>query len=62
MTESARFWNKHLTITSLDAESPVTLERGEPFASVRDLARGGYNGAPDRGGRLMVPSGILPYT
>ena len=45
MTESARFWNKHLTITSLDAESPVTLERGEPFASVQDPARGGYNGA-----------------
>ena len=45
MTESARFWNKHLTITSFDPDEPVTLTRGTPFTAVTDLARGGYNGA-----------------
>ena len=32
MTESARFWNKHLTITSLDAESPLLQCRTLPAA------------------------------
>ena len=45
MTESARFWNKHLTITSYDPGSPVTLTRGASFSAVLDPARGGYNGA-----------------
>ena len=45
MTESARFWNKHLTITSFDPDEPVTLTRGTPFTAVTDPARGGYNGA-----------------
>ena len=45
MTESARFWNKHLTITSFDKEHPVTLTRGQPFAPTQDSARRGYNGA-----------------
>ena len=42
---SARFWNKHLTITSLDPENPVTLTRGETVAVVHDPARSNYNPA-----------------
>ena len=45
MTSSARFWNKHLTITSYDPGSPVTLTRGASFSAVDDPARDGYNGA-----------------
>lgn len=44
MTQSARFWNKDLTITSYGTD-PVTVSRGEPFTPVSDPARGGYNGA-----------------
>lgn len=44
MTESARFWNKNLTITSF-GEKAVTVSRGESFTPVSDPARQGYNGA-----------------
>ena len=43
MTESARFWDKHLTITSGEG-GPYTITRGE-IATVSDTARGSYNPA-----------------
>ena len=45
MTDSARFWSKHLTITSLDPEAPVTIRRGEGMKTVSDTARSFYNPA-----------------
>lgn len=44
MNQSARFWNKNLTITSAEGE-PYTIKRGENFAATNDPARNGYNGA-----------------
>ena len=44
MTESARFWNKHITITSGDGE-PYTISRGDGMAQVQDNARSTYNPA-----------------
>ena len=55
MTDSARFWSKHLTITSLDEENPVTLTRGTTLKAVQDPARGGYNPA-------MIEVGGSSYT
>ena len=55
MTDSARFWNKHLTITSLDEENPVTLTRGTTLEAVRDPARSDYNPA-------MIEVGGSSYT
>lgn len=43
MTESARFWNKHLTIASDGGTFTVT--RSSEFEPTSDLARGTYNGA-----------------
>lgn len=45
MSESARFWNKHLTITSVDPANPVKLSRGEVVGVVNDQARKNYNPA-----------------
>lgn len=44
MNQSARFWNKNLTITSAEG-GPYTIKRGEIFAATSDPARKGYNGA-----------------
>lgn len=44
MTESARFWNKHITITSGDG-GPYTVSRGDAMAQVQDNARSTYNPA-----------------
>lgn len=44
MNQSARFWDKNLTITSAEGE-PYTIKRGENFAATNDPARNGYNGA-----------------
>ena len=44
MTAPARFWNKHLTITSF-GDSPVTVSRGDFASTVHDGARQYYNGA-----------------
>lgn len=44
MTECARFYNKHLTITSGDG-GPYTLTRGDEFAQQQDNARSTYNPA-----------------
>ena len=44
MTESARFWNKHITITSGDG-GPYTVSRGDGMAQVQDNARSTYNPA-----------------
>lgn len=44
MNQSARFWNKNLTITSAEG-GPYTIKRGETFAATSDPARKGYNGA-----------------
>lgn len=44
MTAPARYWNKHISITSL-GDSPFTVSRGD-FASIaHDDARGNYNSA-----------------
>ncbi len=43
-TTSARYWNKHLTITSGDG-GPYTITRGNEVTAIQDPARGGYNGA-----------------
>lgn len=47
MNQSARFWNKNLTITSITSAEgePYTIKRGEIFAATNDPARNGYNGA-----------------
>ena len=45
MKECARFYNKHLTITSEDAEAPVTVSRGDEFETIADNARSWYNPA-----------------
>ena len=44
MTAPARFWDKHLTITS-GATGPVTVTRGETMAVANDKARWNYNSA-----------------
>lgn len=47
MNQSARFWNKNLTITSITSAEgePYTIKRGEIFVATHDPARKGYNGA-----------------
>ena len=48
MTECARFYNKNLTITSLDSNNPVTITRGaagKAFKTQSDTARSWYNPA-----------------
>ena len=45
MTAPARFWDKHLTITSSDTENPVTVTRGDTMAVANDEARLDYNSA-----------------
>ena len=47
MNQSARFWNKNLTITSITSAEgePYTLTRDESFATTWDPARQWYNGA-----------------
>nr|WP_273396097.1 hypothetical protein [Thermophilibacter mediterraneus] len=45
MTAPARFWDKHLTITSSDTENPVTVTRGDTMAAANDEARLDYNSA-----------------
>lgn len=55
MTDSARFWNKHLTITSLNPDEPVTLTRGKDLSVVHDPARSNYNPA-------MIEVGGSSYT
>lgn len=44
MTTCARYYDKHLTITSGDG-GPYTLTRGDDFAKIRDNARSWYNPA-----------------
>ena len=44
VNESARFWDKHLTITSYIG-GPYTVSRGDSFDTVLDQARGTYNPA-----------------
>ena len=44
MTQCARFYNKHLTITSGDG-GPYTLTRGDDFEQQQDNARSTYNPA-----------------
>ena len=63
MTESARFWNKHLTITSIDPEHPVTLTRGETVEVVHDPARNNYNPAMlEVGGSSFTQEASLTLT
>lgn len=45
MKECMRYFNKELTITSIDPEHPVTVTRGEGFAPQNDPARSWYNPA-----------------
>ena len=42
--ETARYFDKHLTITS-DGATPVTVTRSEDFKQIQDTARSTYNGA-----------------
>lgn len=62
MNQSARFWDKNLTITSDDG-GPYTLTRDESFATTRDPARQGYNGALiEVGGTGADKTGSLTLT
>lgn len=62
MNQSARFWDKNLTITSGDG-GPYTLTRDESFATTRDPARQGYNGALiEVGGTGADKTGSLTLT
>ena len=45
MTKCARYYDKDLTITSLDPNNPVTISRGTEFDSQSDHARSWYNPA-----------------
>ena len=45
MTKCARYYDKGLTITSLDPNNPVTISRGTEFDSQSDHARSWYNPA-----------------
>lgn len=45
MTKCARYYDKDLTITSLDPNNPVTISRGTEFAPQSDHARSWYNPA-----------------
>ena len=45
MTKCARYYDKDLTITSLDPNNPVTISRGTEFAPQSDPARSQYNPA-----------------
>lgn len=45
MTKCARYYDKDLTITSLDPNDPVTISRGTEFDTLSDDARGWYNPA-----------------
>ena len=70
MTAPARFWDKHLTITS-GATGPVTVTRGETMAVANDKARWNYNSAmlEDAAGscemyhksKLVVGTELTPY-
>ena len=44
MTKCARYYDKHLTITSGDG-GPYTLTRGDDFGQIQDAARSTYNPA-----------------
>lgn len=62
MNQSARFWNKNLTITSAEG-GPYTIKRGEIFAVTHDPARNGYNGALiEVGGTDADTTGSLTLT
>ena len=62
MNQSARFWDKNLTITSGDG-GPYTLRRGESFTATNDPARKGYNGALiEVGGTEADKTGSLTLT
>ncbi len=56
MTECARFYGKHLTITSGEG-GPYTLTRGDDFAEQQDSARSTYNPA-----LIEVDSTVGPNT
>ena len=45
MTKCARYYDKDLTITSLDPNNPVTISRGTEFDPLSDPARSQYNPA-----------------
>ena len=45
MTKCARYYDKDLTITSLDPNNPVTISRGTEFDPLSDDARSWYNPA-----------------
>lgn len=45
MMECARYYDKDLTITSLDPNDPVTISRGDDFETQSDTARSWYNPA-----------------
>ena len=45
MTKCARYYDKDLTITSLDPNNPVTISRGTEFDPQSDHARSWYNPA-----------------
>ena len=45
MMECARYYDKDLTITSLDPNDPVTISRGTEFGTLNDDARSWYNPA-----------------
>ena len=45
MTKCARYYDKGLTITSLDPNNPVTISRGTEFDPQSDHARSWYNPA-----------------
>ena len=45
MTKCARYYDKDLTITSLDPNDPVTISRGTEFDTLSDDARSWYNPA-----------------
>ncbi|HIR91239.1 MAG TPA: hypothetical protein IAC01_05615, partial [Candidatus Limicola stercorigallinarum] len=45
MTASARYWNKHIAISSKGVNAPFTVTRGEFTGEVGDPARQAYNAA-----------------
>ena len=45
MTAPARFWNKHISISSQGEGAPFTVTRGNSMADAGDPARLGYNSA-----------------